>query len=527
MRFGDLNVPALLDSGSTRNLISNHCFSSIDPKLIVRKEARHVEIATAKEDQKLKTLFNVQLRVKVDNLSWVVPFLIVQDLHVDVILGMEFMRKTHMVLNASEQWVSFNFGSKNLVLPIRTAFAPYKLKREKPNLAQYLDSNDEPEPEKGPDLSHLSRDEALKASAILRKHSQVLTKKLGKTSFILYKIRLKDDIPVSSSPFLLCPPKMETTRQLVNKLVEDDVVELSTSSYASPAFPVPKTDNKWRLVVDYRRLNKKIQFENIPVPDMKTAFSFFGNAKYFCVIDLNQAYHQIPLDERSKEITAFIVPWNLYHYKRVPFGLSVGGCVLTRLIDKIFSDLKYKCLVNYLDDIVLYAESYDELMKTLDDVLSRLQKAGLTINPAKLKLAVKQFVYLGHLVSYRSVQIDPSRTQPIRDYLPPTTVKGIARLIGMVGFFSKFIPNFADKAAPLNALRRKNVKFVWGPEQQQAFDDLKSAITNPPILAVPRFDIPFILQTDASGRAVSGALLQECDGVRMPIAYFSKRLTDA
>lgn len=532
LEVGNLKIPALLDTGSTRNLISKKVFESLDKRVIKVEEPCRLGIATAKANQALKTLKMAKIKIKVANYSWVCPFLVVEDLQVDSILGMEFILKTNVITNLPEKWIAFCFPKERQKnpfyfserIPIETCFVrqtipkvndpPFSLQAESP-------------PQEGPDLSHLTTVRANKASQILSKYPSVLTKKLGKTHLIDYEIELTDDIPVRSPPYPLGPPKMEVTRELIRKLEQDDVAERSTSNYSSPAFPVPKPNGAWRLVVDYRKLNQKVKFESIPIPDIKTAFSFFGNAKYFVVIDLNQAYHQIPLSARSKLISAFCVPWNLYQYKRVPFGLSVGGCVLTRLVDMIFHDLKYKNLVNYLDDIVIYAETFEELMRILDEVLSRLEKAGLTINPSKLQVAVEKFIFLGHAVSYRSVEIDPARTQPIRDFVAPTTVKGVARFIGMIGFFSKFIPHFAEKAAPLNALRKKNCKFVWGEEESRAFQILKDAITHPPVLCVPDFQRTFILQTDASSRAIGASLLQEIDGVRMPVAFYSKRLTES
>uniref|UniRef100_A0A1B6EN58 RNA-directed DNA polymerase n=2 Tax=Cuerna arida TaxID=1464854 RepID=A0A1B6EN58_9HEMI len=318
---------------------------------------------------------------------------------------------------------------------------------------------------------------------------------------------------------------MEVLRGIIDELLKNGVIEPSCSSYASPAFLVPKPNGKSRMVLDYRKLNAKIEIDSVPLPDLHSAFDWFGKAKFFSIFDLNQAYHQIPLKPESRPLTAFCVPWNLYQFKRVPMGLAVGAQTLTRLLDSIFHDVKFKFVFNYLDDLLVYSESFEDHLLHLEEVLKRLQHAGLTVNPEKVSFARGEISFLGHLVSSKGVCIDPARTQAIREFPPPKDAKGIARFVGMVNFYRRFIPNVAELAAPLNALRKKGAKFVWGEAQQTSFDLLKEAVMQPPVLAMPDFNQKFVLQTDASSLAIAAVLSQEVDGIRQPIAYASRTLT--
>lgn len=522
VNFGTLSVSALIDSGASRNLISGRVFRCLSPDLIKEEKKINLHVGLARQDQSMHITAEVKIKFKIDNFSWVHSFLVANELQLDVILGVEFMLKTGLLLNLSEKRLFFKFKPEYDV-PI-VSYAPmYKqLKTGLEELALQVT----PSENAGPNLSHLSPEHRAKVLEILNRYPDVLTKKLGRFKSFEYQIQLTDKTPVRSAPYALAPPMMAVCRDLIQKMQDDEVIEESTSNYSSPCFAVPKPGGKHRLVVDFRKLNQKVLFESIPIPDLKTAFSWFRNARYFIVMDLNQAYFQIGVAKESRPYTAFCTPWNLFQFKRVPFGLSVGGCVLSRLVDKILHDLKFKSLVHYLDDLVIYASTLEELFVYLEMVLKRLREAGITINPEKLQIAVMEILYLGHLISYQSVRIDPSRTQAIREFPRPQSVKAIARFIGMVGFHAKFIPNFSEWAAPLNALRKKNVKFEWGLEQDRAFEHLKEAISSPPILRIPDFDNEFILQTDASAKAVGGVLLQVEDGVRMPIAYFSHRLTE-
>jgi hypothetical protein len=156
-------------------------------------------------------------------------------------------------------------------------------------------------------------------------------------------------------------------------------------------------------------------------------------------------------------------------------------------LDQFFSDDKFRFVFHYLDDLVIYSDSFQQHLQHLREIFTRLRKAGLSLNPAKVKFASPQLSFLGHIVSSSGLSVDPNRTEAIRNFPSPQDAKGIARFIGMVNYFNKFIPHFAKRAATLNLLRRKEVKFCWGPDQQKAFDVLKLAITNLLVLRMADF----------------------------------------
>jgi hypothetical protein len=242
-------------------------------------------------------------------------------------------------------------------------------------------------------------------------------------------------------------------------------------------------------------------------------------------LDLNQAYHQIPLASASKPLTAFGMDCNLYQYTREPFGLATGAQVLTRLLDQVFQDLKFDFVYHYLDDVVIYSDSFEAHLDHIRLVLDCLRMADFTVKPEKVVFATQEISFLGHLVSPAGVRIDPQRTRLICEFPTPRDIGGISRFIGMVNFYHKFIPRLADMAEPLNALRKKGAKFAWGQPQQQAFEALKRAISQPPALGMGNFGEKFILQTDARGVALGAVLSQEHDSVRQPIAHASRTLS--
>jgi hypothetical protein len=272
----------------------------------------------------------------------------------------------------------------------------------------------------------LSAGQRARLESLIRQYPDVLSEKLGLTHLLDYDIQLTDTKPVRLSPYRLSPLKTQYFREHIKTLLSEGVIEPSVSNYSSPMFLVPKARGAYRAVVDFRMLNKRISIESVPLPDIHSAFNWFTKAKYFTTLDLNQAYHQIPLSKASKPLTAFCTDYNLYQYARVPFGLVTGAQVLSRLLDRIFQDNKFEFVYHYLDDVVIYSESFDDHLEHTRLVLERLRQAGLTVKPQKVVFATQEISFLGHLVSPGCVRIDSERTKPIRDFLVPRDARGIA-----------------------------------------------------------------------------------------------------
>jgi hypothetical protein len=204
-------------------------------------------------------------------------------------------------------------------------------------------------------------------------------------------------------------------------------------------------------------------------------------------------------------------------------GISVGTQGLSGIIE-LFADLKGKWVFNYLDYLVVYSPSIEEHVLHLREVLGRLQGAGFTLNPEKITLGATEMKYLGHMLSSRGVKVLPDRVAAIQRYPRPVNLRTLRRFVGMVGFYARFIPEFARRAAPLHGLK-KGVPFVWCEEHQEAFESLKQALCEAPVLQILDFVKEFVLITDASDLAISAVLNQRVDVELAPISYYSRLLT--
>ena len=197
------------------------------------------------------------------------------------------------------------------------------------------------------------------------------------------------------------------------------------------------------------------------------------------------------------------------------------------MIDELFADLKDTFIFNCLDDLVVYSPSVQEHANHLRVVLQRLQDAGFTLNPNKVTIGATEIKYLGHLLSARGISVLPDRVAAIQMYPRPTNLRTLRRFVGMTGFYARFILNYSKCVAPLHALKRKGISFVWNSEYQAAFDSLKKALSEAPVLQVPDFGKEFVLLTDASDLDVSAVLNQRVGEDLAPVSYYSPLLSPA
>jgi hypothetical protein len=295
----------------------------------------------------------VTCKLRIDMYTWKFQFYVVEELIYPVILGSDFLRKTGLLVDI-RGFAFFRFDPTNKLSLVG--------RRSASDLPKICLSA-----ENGPDLSHLAGPLSERVSAVIDEFPDVLTPRLGLTTLLEYDIELLDHT-IKISPYRLMPPKMGILRQHIQRMLEQGIIRPSTSRYSSPIFLIPKGQDEFRPVVDYRALNK-IKIESIPLPDRHSCFHWFKSAKVFTSLDLNSTYHQIGLTERSKSLTAFATDWNLYEYTRVQFGIATG--------DQVFSDVKFKFVFHYLDDLVIYSNTFQEHLRHLRLVFTRLRQAGL------------------------------------------------------------------------------------------------------------------------------------------------------
>ncbi len=249
--------------------------------------------------------------------------------------------------------------------------------------------------------------------------------------------------------------------------------------------------------------------------------------KFITTLDLSKGYWQLALAPKTKELTAFTTPYGKFQFKVMPFDLQGAPATFQRLMDQVLRDVP-QFAAAYLDDVVIFSQTWKEHVAHLCRVLDLIKEAGLTINLNKGAFARQQVEYLGHDVGQGVVMPRVGKVDAIHSYPMPTTKKKVCSFLGLIGWYSKFIPHFADRAAVLTDLTKASVpnKVNWTDDCQRAFNDLKSATTSESVLHSLDFSQPFTLQTDASGVGLGAVLLQDMHGERHPVLFLSHKLLD-
>lgn len=270
-------------------------------------------------------------------------------------------------------------------------------------------------------------------------------------------------------------------------MLKQGIIKPSVSLYSSPLWVVPRKldasgERKWRLVIDYRKLNEVTAGDSYPLPNIQDILYQLGHSVYFTTLDLASGFHQIAMNPKDEEKTAFSTPLRHYQFARMPFGLKNAPSTFQRLMNTVLSGLQgLQCFV-YLDDIVIYASSIPEHSVKLKSIFDRLRTNNLKLQPDKCEFMRREVAYLGHAISENGVSPNPDRIKAISTYPVPKSPKQIKQFLGLVGYYRRFIQDFSKFAKPLTLLLKKDVDFQWTETQENAFEHFKQILIN---LAIP------------------------------------------
>lgn len=380
------------------------------------------------------------------------------------------------------------------------------------------------------DKDNLSPGQTARLGKLLNEYSDVFvnpaTGKLGRTSLMTYHIDLVEGAkPVKCKPYRTGPQQKEIIEKKMKELEEQGIITESNTPWNSPLLLVKKKDGSWRVVIDYRKCNLQLETHNVPLVRIDDSLMSLGKKNaFFSSIDLASGFWQIPLDEESQPITGFVTHNNTYSFTVLPMGLKSSPTVFSRFMTRLLKDFIGDFCQCFLDDVLIHSEDFDSHMVHLEKVLAKFREANLTLKPSKCDFAQKEIKYLGHVVSEKGISPDPTKVEIVKNYPVPRTVKEVRAFLGLASYYRRHINHFATIANPLHELLKKEAKFIWDDGCQKAFETLRDALVNPPILAYPDFTKKFVLHTDASLSGLGAVLTQEQDGTERVIAYAAKSL---
>jgi hypothetical protein len=382
---------------------------------------------------------------------------------------------------------------------------------------------------------HINEEEKQKLRGVLSMYNDRFAENPSnpsRTTVIAHKIDTGDHRPIRVSLKRFSHDDEVFIEQKVEEMLQNGIISRSRSPWGFRPAIVLKSDSTKRFCVNYTALNRITTFIGEPMPNADTLFDCTRFAMFFSGIDLASGYWQVEMDPADREKTAFLTKQGLFHFNVMPFGLSTAPATFIRLMNEVFSDMMWKSVLIYFDDIVIFSRSFDEHLQHITMVMDRLRTAGLQVKTSKCTFAVTTVSFLGFVISAGGeIKTHPNKIKAIDEMPSPRTVTQLRSALGLTGYYRRFVKNYAAIAAPLYKLTtvksEDEEKWPWTEECEAAFTTLKRALITAPILRAPNWSEPFIVYTDASTYAMGAVLAQMQEGRECVIRYWSRVLSSA
>lgn len=498
----------LLDTGSSKNYIKPNLVTNPKPnddKFCVKSVGGDVEVTH-------HTFLNM-----FDNIP--IKFFLLNGLKsFDGILGNDSLKELSAIIHTSENYLLVKGGKK--------IFIKQKASRNVNNLELKVD--------------YLSTSQKNSLNNIACQYRNLFAdpdEKLTYTTVVVGEIRTNNELPIYAKSYPYPLALKDVVEDEIGRLLRDGIIRPSRSPYNSPIWVVPKKEDssgkkKFRLVVDFRKLNAVTIPDKYPIPEVTEVLSNLGGNKYFTVIDLKSGFHQIPLREEDREKTAFSINNGKYEFTRLPFGLKNAPAIFQRALDDILRELIGKMCFVYVDDIIIFSKDEQSHLESIKKVFETLEQANMKIQLEKCTFFKTEVEFLGLVVSQDGIRTNPKKVNAILQFPIPKTLKQLRSFLGLSGYYRRFVKGYADIAKPLTVLLRgeegrisKNassqIPVVLDEDAKKAFENLKNALVSQEVLlSYPDFSNDFELTTDASNVALGAVLSQNM----RPIAFISRTL---
>ena len=509
----------LIDTGSDVNAITRSFYNKISNNHKI--ELKHKAYFKLASNQIVSTNYAVYLKLKFINLEVNEMFWILddEDMCYDVILGRCTQKEHRLYIDPDDDGLYKKHDSGASCIAVSVYHH-----EEINNISKisFIDNlSEEVKKELHPKLRRL-----------INKFSDVLINSIDNVKIANaepHTIHLTNNHPIKLRPYKISLDQSRALKKEITKLLKRGLIIPSHSPWAFPVLLVRKKNGEWRMCIDFRKLNEITVKDAYALPFIDELLESVHGATIFSALDLFSGYHQIPMNPDDIEKTSFTTKFGNYCFKVMPFGLTNAPASFQREMNRILMPLIGKCLFVYMDDILVYSPTFEQHLIDLENVFSILRKYNFSINLDKCKFCQHSVEVLGHVLSDQGLQPVPNKVCAIASWKIPTNVSQLQSFLGLVGYYRKFIPNFASLSNILYKLTSNKVKFIWTEEHTTAFNALRDSLCHHPILKYPDPNKPFIIRTDASSYAISAVLLQyyDTDEKEFPIYFQSRCLKKA
>uniref|UniRef100_A0A0G4HA46 Reverse transcriptase domain-containing protein n=1 Tax=Chromera velia CCMP2878 TaxID=1169474 RepID=A0A0G4HA46_9ALVE len=452
--------------------------------------------------------------------------LVTADTGYDLVLGQDFLKLKDPV-------VQYHYREDSCVASVTAVTANVTTSTPPQNL---------PPPPSLPkvDLSYIPPEVRGKYKALLREHSDLWSR----SRFDIGELRLNGQpyevrIPTGDAPPIRWNQdrvpyhQRDHVKKEIQTMEEGGVIRKSSSPWAAPVVFVKKPDGTTRFCLDFRKLNQATKRDLFPLLRIQETLDRLTEAQVFSVLDYTSGFFQLKMHEADAEKTAFVTPFGLYEFTRMPFGLVNAPSIFQRVMTLLLVGLTRDIALVYIDDIIVFFRSHEEHLRDLREVLGLMRQANLKLKLEKAQIALRKVEYLGHSVSFRGIRPSQKNVKKVLEWESPKNRKKLRSFLYLCSYSRHFVAGFTKLTHPLHELLKpadkegRPLPFQWGEEAEAIFTELKRRLTTPPILAFPDMSRPFTVKPDACKVSVGGFLTQEVNGKEVVIAYTSRALSTA
>ncbi|KAI5753968.1 hypothetical protein M8J77_004729 [Diaphorina citri] len=502
-------LTALLDSGSFKNFIPKSLLSAEQLKRLY--PSQYSKACLANGSSQMKIIGFVDISLEIGSMKFYSKFAVVDNLSEQVILGKPFLKNTASIID---------FQTNCLILG--------KEGRETVYFIGYVPTtNDVFTVDDAEINTAFTSDLKARLKKLLEKYSTVFdnSKPLSQTKDITHKINMKNNKVINCMNYKVSAEKKQIISDQVKEMLDQNLIEPSTSPYNSPVVLVAKDDKEPRFCVDYRKINEWSHDEDTENLNIKELINDIGQNTIYSTIDLKRGYWQIKLEETSKPYTAFTTPDNRkFQWKVLPFGLKGSPGTFIRLMRKTLEGFLGKFCQVFLDDILVYSKTMEDHFHHLELVFERLKLHQLRASLKKCHFGKDELSYLGHTITPESNKVQEAHVLAIQNAPVPTSKKKLQSFLGLCNWLRDFVPKSSEVMNPLTAILHRK-PFRWNETDTVHFNKIKETFQNLEPLHRPDYNLTFILQTDASDIGISATLYQEdAEGKRRIISNASSKL---